>query len=127
MYFVPCTKYILSEKVSIHQFLGCCSVNCHPKIDCLVIDQKFDTVENFESMDSQYIKHLAKATEYRSKEDCQAAYGVPIPDHVMCSILTKNSITLDHPILKNWIVRGYSGYQNLVGMVDSATVGEFRK
>ena len=39
VYFVPCSKYIVFKIVSIHQFLGCCSVNCHPKMDYLVTDQ----------------------------------------------------------------------------------------
>ena len=40
---------------------------------------------------------------------------------------TKNSITLDHSIVKDWLVCGYSGYQNLVVTFDSTTVGEYRK
>ena len=48
----PCTKYIVSETFSIHKFLGCCSVNCHPKIDFLVIDQEINTIDFFKSMDS---------------------------------------------------------------------------
>ena len=99
----------MSDTVSIHQFLGCCSVNCHPKIDDLVTDQEINTVDNFESMESQYIKYYNKEKSYRAKEDCQAASGVQIPDHIICSMKTKNSITLDHSILKNWLVRGYSG------------------
>ena len=105
----------MSKTVSIHQFLGCCSVNCHPKIDYLVKGQEINTVDNFGSMDSQYIKDLTKATEYSTKEDCQAAYVVTIPDHVICSMTTKISVTLDHSIVKNRVFLGYSGYQNLVG------------
>ena len=62
MYFVPCNKYIVSKIFSIHQFMGCFSVNCHPKIDYLVIDQEINTADNFDSMDSQSINHITKAT-----------------------------------------------------------------
>ena len=58
----------MPKTVSIHQLLGCCIVNCHTKIEYLVTDQEINTVDNFESMDSQYIKHLTKATEYSAKE-----------------------------------------------------------
>ena len=78
-------------------------------------------------MDSQYIKQLNNATSYRAKEDRQAASGVPIHDHVICYVPTKNSITLDHSIVKNCLVRGYSGYQNLVGTIYSTNIGEYRK
>ena len=125
--FFSCTEYIVFKTVSIHQFLGCCSVNCHLKIDYLVTDQVINTIYNVESTDSQYIKHLIKAIEYRSKEDCQAASGVPIPDHVICSMPTEKYITLDHNIVKNRLVCGYSGYQNLVGAFDTTTVGGYSK
>ena len=62
------TKYIVFGIVSIHQFLGCFSVNCHPKINYLVIDQEINTVGNFYSIENQFIEHLTKATEDRSKE-----------------------------------------------------------
>ena len=62
MYFVPCTKYIVYETVYIYQFLGYCSVNCHTKIEYLVTYQEINTVEIFESLDSQSIRHLTKAT-----------------------------------------------------------------
>ena len=91
MYFVTYTKYIVFRTVSIHQFLGCCIVSCNPKIDYLVTDQETNTMDNFESVYSLSIKHLTKATEDRSKEDCQAASVFPIPDHVICSMLTKKN------------------------------------
>ena len=50
-------------------------------------------------MEIRSIKQLTKATEDRSKEDWQAESGFPIPDHVIFSMLTKNSITLYHSIL----------------------------
>ena len=74
-------------------------------------------------MDNWSIKHLNKSTEDRAKEYWKSESGVPIPDHVICSMPTKNSITLDHSIVNNCLVRGYSGYQNLVGTVDVTTVG----
>ena len=40
---------------------------------------------------------------------------------------TKNPITLDQSIVKNRLVRGYSASKDLVGTVDSTTVGEYRK
>ena len=40
---------------------------------------------------------------------------------------TKTSITLDHSIVNNRLVRGYSGYQNILCTVDATTVGEYRK
>ena len=127
MYFVTYTKYIVFRTVSIHQFLGCCIVSCNPKIDYLVTDQETNTMDNFESVYSLSINQLTKATEDSSKEDCQAASVFPIPDHVICSIPTKNPITLDRSILNNWLVCGYSGYQNLMGTVDTITVGEYIK
>ena len=54
-------------------------------------------------------------------------YVVTIPDRIICSVLNKNSINLYHSIVKNWLVHGYIGYQNLMGMVGSATVEEYRK
>ena len=48
-------------------------------------------------------------------------------DHVICFMTTNNSFTLDHSIVKNWLLRGYIGYQNLVGKVDATTVGQYRK
>ena len=70
MYFVTCTKYIASETISIHQFLGCYSVNCHHKIDSNVTDQEINTVDNVESMESRSIKNLTKESENRAKEYC---------------------------------------------------------
>ena len=75
VYFFPFTKYIVSKTVSIHQLLGCYSVNCLPKIDFIDADQKMSAVEFFELMENQSIKHLTKSKEKRAKEYCQAASG----------------------------------------------------
>ena len=78
-------------------------------------------------MDSQSIKHLIEEIEDRFKEDWQAASVVQIPDQVICSIPTKNCITLYHSIVNNQHICGYSGYQNFVVMVDATTVGDYSK
>ena len=58
---VLCYEYIVDKKISVRQFLGCFGVNRQDTIDCLVTDQKLNYVDNFESMDSKYLKNLVNS------------------------------------------------------------------
>ena len=46
---------------------------------------------------------------------------------VVCSVPTTNTITLSLSIVKDWPVRGYCKYQDLMGVVDAKGVGKYIK
>ena len=63
------------------------------------------------------------AMEEKTKEDCQLVSGSPMTDQVICSVPNINATTLSYSIVNYRVIRGYSGYKDLVGAVDATTVG----
>ena len=73
----------MSETVSIHKFLGHCSVKCQAIFGYLVTYQKLNSIYNFYTMDSCSLKHLIKETEYKAKEYRKLLARVPTPDRII--------------------------------------------
>ena len=122
-----CAEDIMAETVPIDKFLVRCSNNREATIDYLVTEQELNSVEFFDPMYSQPLKHLIKSMKDRSKEDSQASARYPISDRIIWSVSTTNTITLSQSIVKDRIVHGYNVYQDLMGKVGATDVRNLKK